>query len=584
MQGLSPQQSTIQARLPFVAIFLILMAAYLVVNLANFQFFPRSVRQELEKIGSSVTNTTLRVPAERGLIFDRDGEPLAFNIVQYRLGVSPVLVNDSQALTEALAAILDIDEFELYQKVSSDKVWEFVAGPISAERGQEIAALDEIALGLEEIPKRFYPQGTLAAHVIGIVLDEGLVGSLGVEGAYNDTLSGRVLDLSISNVPFDLPEDRPAEQRGKDIVLTLDRDVQFWVESELKTAVEEFQAYRGTVIVMDPRNGDVLALANYPTLDPNRFLEIEDPSLLENPAVQDMYEPGSILQAITVASALETGAITPYWTYNDSGQIEVGGQEIYNRHFRAHGSADAATVLIRSLNAGAAAIGLQMGTEAFYSMMRAFGFGNPTGVGLFAEESGDLKIPGDTNWNESHIGYNSFGQEMKVTSMQLITAFSALANDGIMRQPRIVRQVIGEGGVEEARPTTVRRVVSEATAAVMRDLMTRVVREGASGAFMRGYAIAGKPGTAWISTAVGQEYGEHSTIVTFVGALPADEPQAVVLVKLDRPKEYYGYAVTPQVFKRIADRLVILLEIPDDEARGRLRAGQTDGGADARQE
>ena len=580
MQGLSPQQSTIQARLPFVAIFLILMAAYLVINLANFQFFPRSVRQELERIGSLITNTTLRVPAERGLIFDRDGEPLAFNIVQYRLGVSPDLVADDESLMKEMAAILDIDEFELFRKINSENIWEFVAGPISAEKGQAIAALDEISLGLEEIPKRFYPQGTLAAHVIGIVLDEGLVGSLGVEGAYNDTLAGRVLDLSVSNVPFDLPEDRPAEQRGQDIVLTLDRDIQFWVESELKAAVDEYSAYRGTVIVMNPRNGDVLALANYPTMDPNRFLEIEDPSLLENAAVQDSYEPGSILQLLTVASALEKGTITPYWTYNDAGHLEIGGRDIWNRYFQSHGTTDAAKILIRSLNAGAATIGLEMGTDDYYSMMRAFGLGQATGVGLFAEERGELKIKGETNWTESHLGFNSFGQDLKVTSMQLITAFAAIANDGIMRQPRIVRQVISEDGVEEARPTTVRRVVSSETAAIVRDMMIRVVREGAPGAFMRGYTIAGKPGTAWISTAVGQEFGSHSSIVTFVGFLPAYDPEAVVLVKLDRPNEYYGYNVTPHVFKRIADRLVILLEIPDDEVRSRLEATEPDVNAD----
>ena len=155
MQGPSAQQATIQARLPFVAIFLILMAAYLVINLANFQFFPRSVRQELEKIGSSITNTTLRVPAERGLIFDRDGEPLAFNIVQYRLGVSPALVADADSLSSKVADILEIDAFDVYRKTVSENIWEFVAGPISAEQGQALAALDEISLGLEEIPKRF---------------------------------------------------------------------------------------------------------------------------------------------------------------------------------------------------------------------------------------------------------------------------------------------------------------------------------------------------------------------------------------------------------------------------------------------
>ncbi|MDE2853149.1 MAG: penicillin-binding protein 2 [Chloroflexota bacterium] len=576
MQESSAQQATIQARLPFVAIFLILMAAYLVINLANFQFFPRSVRQELEKIGSSITNTTLRVPAERGLIFDRDGEPLAFNIVQYRLGVSPALVADADSLSSQVAEILDIDEFEVYRKTISENIWEFVAGPISAEKGQALAALDEISLGLEEIPKRFYPQGTLAAHVIGIVLNEGLVGSLGVEGAYNDTLAGRVLDLSVSNVPFDLPEDRPAEQRGQDIVLTIDRDIQFWVESELKAAVDEYRAFRGTAIVMNPRNGDVLALANYPTMDPNNFLDVEDPSLLENAAVQETYEPGSIIQALTVASALERGAITPYWTYNDTGQLSVGGRDIWNRHFQSHGSTDAATILIRSLNAGAATISLQMGTEDFYSMMRAFGLGQATGVGLFAEDPGEVRIEGETNWNESYLGFNSFGQDMKATSMQLITAFAAIANDGVMRQPRIVRQVISEDGVEEARPTTVRRVLSAETAASVRDMLIRVVREGAPGAYMRGYTIAGKPGTAWISTAVGQEYGPHSSIVTFAGFFPAYDPEVVIFVKLDRPNEYYGYNVTPHVFRRIADRIVILLEIPNDEVRSRLEAAETD--------
>ncbi len=575
MQGVSNQQTTIQARLPFVAIFLLLLAGYLVVNLANFQFFPRSVRQELEKIGSSITNTTLRIPAERGLIYDRDGEPLAFNIVQYRLGVSPDLVAVPETLMKELAQILDIDEFELYRKVTSDKIWEFVAGPISAQQGQAIAGLNNISLGLEEIPKRFYPQGTLGAHVIGFVLDDGLKGALGVEGAFNDTLVGRVLDLSVSNVPFGLPEDRPAEQRGQDIVLTLDRDVQFWVESELEAAVEEFSAFRGTIIVMDPRNGDVLALANYPSIDPNRFLEIEDPNLLINPAINATYEPGSLMQVLTVASALDKGTITPFWTYNDKALLEIGGRDIWNRRFQANGTTDAATILTRSLNVGAATIAIQMGPADFYSSMRAFGLGQATGVGLHAEERGELKIPGDTDWSESYLGFNSFGQYVEVTSMQMITAFSAIANDGIMRQPRIVRQVIGEDGVEEARPATVRRVVSSETARLVKEMMVRVIREGSPEAFLRGYTVAGKPGTAHISTAVGNEEGPNSTIVSFVGFLPAHEPQAVIMVKLDRPDLYYGYEVAAPIFRRVANRLVILLEIPDDDVRGRLAAAES---------
>ena len=345
MQGLSSQQTTIHSRLPFVIIFLILMAGYLVINLANFQFFPRSVRQEMERRGSAITSSTRRIPAERGLIYDRDGEPLAFNALQYRVGVSPSLVVNALSLSKELALILDIDEFELFRRASSDNIWEFIAGQVSAEQGQAIAALDEISLDLERIPKRFYPQGPLAGHVIGFVVDEELKGALGVEGAYNDTLAGRVLDLSISNIPLDLPEDVPTDQRGQDIVLTLDRDVQFWVESELERAVLESGAFRGSAIVMDPRNGDILAMANDPSMDPNNFLNIEDPNLLLNPTINEDYEPGSIVQVLTVAAGLETGAITPYWTYNDGGNLEVGGYKVWNRHFQTHGTIDVAQIL-----------------------------------------------------------------------------------------------------------------------------------------------------------------------------------------------------------------------------------------------
>ena len=578
MQGPSSQQATIQARLPFVAIFLVFLAAYLIINLANFQFFPRSVRQELERIGNSITNTTLRIPAERGLIYDRDGEPLAFNVVQYRLGISPALVAQGYAdeLSAKLSEILDIGYFEIWRKATSDSVWEFLAGPISAEQGQAIAAMDELSLGLEEIPKRFYPQGELAAHVVGIVVDDGLRGALGVEGAYNDTLSGRVLDLSVSNVPFDLPQDRPAEQRGQDIVLTLDRDVQFWVEEELARAVEEYSAFRGTVIVMDPRNGDVLALANHPSVDPNNFLQIEDPNLRLNPAINETYEPGSLMQALTVAGALEKNVITPFWTYNDTGYLEVGGRDIFNATYQAYGTTDAATILVSSLDVGAATIALQMGTSDFYSIMRAFGLGQATGVGLFAEERGELRIPGDSDWNESYLGLNSHGQSVKVTPMQMITAFAAIANDGIMRQPRIVRQVISEDQVQDARPSTIRRVVSAETADIVTDMLRRVVQDGAPEAQLPGYAIAGKPGTAKISTAVAFEEGRNAKILSFVGFLPADDPQAVIMVKLDRPDGEWGYRVAAPVFRRIAERLVILLEIPDDSVRARLAAAEAD--------
>lgn len=567
MQGLSPQQTTIQSRLPFVIIFLVSMAGLLLIQLANFQFYPRDVAQELELRGDANSNSIRRIPAERGLVYDRDGEPLAFNALQYGVGISPNLVSDPRRLASELALILEQDEFELYQAMTSDESWVLIARPVRADQGQAIADLDEISVTIEPIPRRFYPQGALAGHVIGFVIEDGLRGTMGVEGSYNDTLAGRVLDQTVSNIPFDLPEADPTEQRGQDVVLTIDRDIQFWVESELQLAISETGSTRGTIIVMDPNNGDILAMASHPPFDPNNFADVEDPNLLRNPAVSDVYEPGSVMKVLTVASALEKGTIAPDWTYNDQGTFELGGIVIENWDNNAYGVVDAAQVLIRSLNIGATTISLEMGTDNFYSMMRSFGLGQPTGIDLFAEESGILKVPGDSDWSESDLGTNSFGQGVSVTPLQMITAFAAIANDGIMRQPRVVKQIITDEGVQEAQPVTIRRVISAETANIVTDMMVRTVNEGVPQAVLPGYTIAGKTGTAEIPTAIGYE---DDSIVTFVGFMPADDPEVVILVKLDRPDEYWGSRVAAPIFKRLADRLVILLEIPVDGVRQSL--------------
>ncbi len=574
MQGYSQQRATIQSRLPFVVAFLMLLAGFLLVQLANFQFYPREVAQELELRGDANANSIRRIPAERGLIYDRDGEPLAFNALQYGVGVSPNLVSDPRRLATELALILERDEFELYQILTSDENWVLVDRPIQAEQGQAIADLDEISVTIDPIPRRFYPQGSLAGHTIGFVIEEGLQGSMGVEGSYNDTLAGRILDQTVSNIPFDLPEEAPTEQRGQDIVLTIDRDIQFWVETELFLAINQTGSTRGSIIVMDPRSGDILAMASYPEFDPNNFIDIEDPDLLRNPAITDIYEPGSVMKVLTVASAIEKGTISPDWTYNDQGTLELGGIVIENWDNNAYGVVDASQILIRSLNIGASTVALEMGTDDFYSMMRSFGLGQQTGVDLYNEESGIIKVPGDSDWSESDLGTNSFGQGVSVTPLQMITAFAAIANDGIMRQPRMVKQIITDDGVQEAQPITIRRVISEQTANLITDMMVRTVNEGVPQAILPGYTIAGKTGTAEIPTAISYEQGPNSSITSFIGFLPADDPEVVVMVKLDRPDDYWGSEVAAPVFKRLADRLVILLEIPVDEVRRGLASNE----------
>ena len=570
---LSPQQEIIRSRLPWVVFGLVFLSSFLLYQLANFQLLPPDVARELEQRGAANSGSIRRIPAERGIIYDRGGQPLAFNALEYGIGISPNLVADPQGLATQLGIILQRDNFDIFQLIDSDQQWVLVQRPVDAELGQQIVALDDIAITVDPIPRRFYPQGALAGQIIGFTIeeDDNLQGVMGVEGQYNDQLAGRVLNQEISDVPFDLPEDAPTGQEGKDIVLTIDRDIQFWVETELLLAVEESGSTGGTIIVMDPNNGDILAMASYPPFDPNNFENVENPDLLRNPAISETYEPGSVIKVITVAGALEDGVIDPSWTYNDTGVLEIGGIRIENSDRLANGVVDVTQVLVKSLNVGAATISQTMGPDSFYSTLRAFGFGSNTNIDLFGEDSGSLKVPGD-DWSESDLGTNSFGQGMSATPLQVITAFSSIANGGLMRQPRIVSQIVDGEEVINAQPASLGRPISAETARIVTEMMVRTVEEGIPAASVPGYTVAGKTGTAEIPSPIGYESGPNSSIVTFVGFLPADDPQVVVLIKLDRPDGYWGSVVAAPVFRRLATRLVNLLEIPNDEIRRQLTA------------
>jgi cell division protein FtsI/penicillin-binding protein 2 len=450
--------------------------------------------------------------------------------------------------------------------------WEQIARPVTADVGQAIAELDLLGVIINPLSQRSYPQTQLAAPVIGFVIEDNdnTRGALGVEGSYNDQLAGRVIDQEVSNIPFEIPlETRETRQRGMDVVLTIDRDIQFWAETELQRALEQYNSPRGAILIMDPRNGDILAMASAPTFDPNNFIQVEDPALLRNSTISDSYEPGSVMKVLTVAGALEKGVITPEWTYTDQGRLDIGGITVENWDDRAYGLVDTTTALVRSLNVGMATIAIQMGPEDFYAMLGAFGIGQPTRVDLPGEEAGILKVPGD-DWSESDLATNSFGQGVSVTPLQMLTAVNAIANDGLMMQPRVVRQIVDGDQVINAQPSA-RRAISAETARIVADMMVRVVEDpnGAPLARLDGYTIAGKTGTAQIPTPTG--YSQNESITTFVGFFPADDPQVSVLIMLDRPNGYWGSQTAAPVFRRLAERLVILMGIPNDEIRRNLR-------------
>jgi cell division protein FtsI/penicillin-binding protein 2 len=320
---------------------------------------------------------------------------------------------------------------------------------------------------------------------------------------------------------------------------------------------------------MDPKTGALLALASLPTYDPNRFATTE-PSLLADPSVSSMWEPGSIFKIITWAAGLDSGAIDPGLTVYDKGKMEVGGRVIENSDRRAHGEVTMMEALAKSLNTVAAYISTTMGKDRFYTYVRRFGFGSLTGVDLASEGPGRLKLPGDEDWFPSELGTNPFGQGIAVTPLQMITAVAAVANEGRLLRPHVVQQFVRENELENevvnTEPHMVRQAISKEAAETLTAMLVEVVERKATEAQVPGYRIAGKTGTAEIPTAFG--YHATDTIVSFVGYAPASDPEFIVLVKLDRPQtsRWAAYTAAP-TFRSIAERLFVYLQIPPDDVR-----------------
>lgn len=571
------QVQTISNRLPVVTWGLVLLSVMLLIALARLQQLDPTVKREFEIRGESNNSSVRRVPAQRGIIYDRDGVPLAFNVLQYEIGISPNLVSDAERVAQELGVLLNMDELALYNRIvnPNNPQWELIERDVPASIGQAIDDKDMLGVVINPLSRRAYPQQELAGPLVGFVIEDNdnTRGALGIEAGYDDQLAGNPLDQTVSNIPFGTPQPDQFDtsiSRGMNVVLTIDRDIQYWVEQELQEAVEEQNASGGTVIVMNPRNGDILAMASYPPFNPNNFSET--PDLARIPAIMDTYEPGSTMKVLTIAAALDAEAITPQWTYNDAGRIEVGGRVTRNWDRNSYGTQDVTGLLVNSLNVGAVEVALALQPSAFYSAMNNFGLGKATGINLPGEQSGVMRVIGNQNWSEADFAANSYGQALTVTPIQMVTAFSAIANDGLMYQPRLVRQIIDGDEVINSEQTVLNRAISSESANTVTEMMVRVVEEGAPRARIEGYTIAGKTGTAQIGSALGYETGENSSITSFIGFFPADDPQVTVLVKLDRPDGYYGSSVAAPLFRDIAQRLILLMTIPNDETRRLLQA------------
>ena len=533
--------------------------------------------EELEAWSADQCTWEKPIPARRGDIADTNGHLLALETVEWDVSVSPPLVTGGDELAGELAGLLGISKQTVLTTFKSKTVpWFQLAKGVEYEVGRSILALENIA-GVDCVAdaRRFYPEGDLFAHLIGIVNTIG-DGFYGVEGYHNLILRGVEGRKTVEQGPTgnetpDLASEEILSVAGTSLVLTVDRNIQWIAREELENALDKYGAESGTVLIMDPKTGAILADVSLPSFDPNDFVHA-DPNLLADPAVSDMWEPGSIFKIITWAAALDAGVISPGTTFYDEGALEVGGRVIRNWNRQGNGLVTMTEGLVKSLNTVAAFISTSMGKETFYTYLRRFGFGTLTEVDLDSEGPGMVKQPGDYNWFPSELGTNSFGQGIAVTPMQMIVAVAAVANQGTMMKPYIVHELLsidpvtGDERVVQVQPMLVRQAISEQTAETLTGMLREVVDRGATEAQVPGYSIAGKTGTAQVPTPYG--YHETHTIASFVGFAPAEDPQFIVLVKLDKPTvSPWGSRTAAPTFAAIAERLFAYMQIPPDEIR-----------------
>ncbi len=550
-------------RLIALSAVLVLLAATIVVQLVRLQVVEH--RQYMQQIEEEEKRTETVIPP-RGRIWDRSGNLLADNVARFQV-TADVGVDINEAVKE-LAPVLGVPPGEMRAKLAGARQQVVLATELPMATGKAVLKLDVDKVSATPYWRRAYPERQLGSHVLGFVNVERK-GYYGVEQSYDALLGGRQQVILASQAAwFEPSPSNPLQLEGPspgvDLVLTIDRTFQALAEAELERALSETGAKSGTIIMMDPRTGAILAMASAPAFDPNRYPDTPTDRFV-NPAVSEPYEPGSVFKILTMAAALQEGRVTPASVYDDTACIEVGGWPICNWDRKAHGSSTMVDLLAHSLNVGAARLSTQMGGQTFYRYVQAFGIGKVTGIDLQGEEAGSLRTPGDLTWHESDLGTNAFGQGLSVTPIQMLTAVAAVANDGVLMRPHIVAQMIDGGQVMTAKPAPTGRPISGQVARTLAGMLEQAVQRELQ-LKVPGYRIAGKTGTAQIPIAGG--YDDPWTIASFVGWGPVSDPRLIILVKLDRPtRSPYGGETAAPVFVRLASRMFVLMGVPPDEAR-----------------
>jgi cell division protein FtsI/penicillin-binding protein 2 len=505
---------------------------------------------------------TQKIAPKRGKIYDTNMQPLALNQATYVLFAEPHTIKDKEYVVHKIDEILHIGEATLEARIDDSKRWVRVAAGVTPEMRDKIKALNINGLGFDEETKRFYPEASLSAHILGFVGKNNNgedIGYVGIEGFYEKDLTGLPGVLKSERDLLGRPifvgtQDWVDAENGRDLVLTIDKTVQNIVKEKLKEGVINSEAKSGCAIAVDPMTMAILASSCLPDFDPEIYHTYTDNDIFKNQAIADLYEPGSTFKPLIMAAALEEGVLKPKDTYDEEGPVKIADAVVRNYNNEYSGKITMTHILEKSSNVGMIYVGEKLGKEKLYTYIDKYGFGSMTGIDLEGEASGYIKPI--ASWYPIDFATATFGQGVAITRLQLIRAFAAIINGGYLMKPYVVKEVVEGTNHYKREPQIVRRVLSEKTSAQMRDMLVSVV-DYAKIDWDRpeGYKVGGKTGTAQI--AVSGNYDPSKTIASFIGFAPAEKPKFLILVVMKEPGGHgFGSTAAAPVFFAITKELL----------------------------
>lgn len=552
-----------------ILLILIGILCLIIVRLFYWQVVKAS---ELSLLGQSQYGRVIKVLPQRGEIKTSDNFPIATNKISYLVFANPKEIKDKEENSLLLSHVLGVDRASVSARLSLDRFWVPLKSGIDMQEKEKISKLSLPGVGFEKQFIRYYPEASMAAHLLGFVgKDEagGDKGYFGIEGYYDRLLRGKEeiaiqIHDALGRPILSRANENSKETRGSNLILNINRSIQFIAEEKLKKGIEQYGASGGLVGIMDPKTGNILALSSFPSFSPSDFQDYT-PNLYKNPSISNLYEPGSTFKPLVMSSALDSNLVTPQTKCSIcSGPVSVSGFDIRTWNDKYYNDNNMVGVIQHSDNIGMVFVAQKLGIDRMINYLSAFGIGDLTGIDLQGEVSQSL-APKEL-WYPVDLATKGFGQGISITPIELLSATSAIANKGVRMEPHVVGAVEDPNGkISKIPPKILGKPISEQTAKVMTEILVNAVNKGeASWTRLKGYRVAGKTGTA--SIPVKGRYDPNQTIASFIGFAPADNPKFAMLVVLDRPtSSIYGAETAAPIFFSIAKNLLLYYGIAPSE-------------------